>query len=169
MVGFFSGDTIMPRNWGSSLMARLWVTTVFRQADRIRQHSPDDAVLLVASSPPGYKTWRYLPTSSSSTAAPDRPPWPFDRRCCADPGAKKFGDDYQRRSGHRPVPRANPLARGVAEVTERDCADPLVSSSCRMNPGHRQGDETGLPWCPSPRSNLTPAGLRMLERRDVQE
>src|SRR5262245_10702796 len=42
VVGLFSGDTIIAReHWGSSLLARLWVTTVFREAASIRQHGAD--------------------------------------------------------------------------------------------------------------------------------
>ena len=58
--------------------------------------------------------------------------------------------------------RANPLRPGVAEVTERRLRDPLVEFFIRMNPGHAQGDELAC-LVPISRSNLTPAGLRMLK------
>ena len=80
VVGFFSGDTIIAReHWGSSLLARLWVTTVFREAESIRQHAPDTLFywFLISS---GYKTWRYLPTFFVAYAPhPDVQPSPFDR------------------------------------------------------------------------------------------
>jgi hypothetical protein len=163
VVGFFSGDTIIAReHWGSSLLARLWVTTVFREADRIRQHSPDTLFywLLISS---GYKTWRFLPTFFVAYAPhPDLRPSPFDRQVIQTLAAKKFGDDYHADAGIVRFRHANPLRSGVAEVTERRLRDPLVEFFVRMNPGHGQGDELAC-LVPISCSNLTPAGLRMLK------
>jgi hypothetical protein len=163
VVGFFSGDTIIAReHWGSSLLARLWVRTVFREADRIRQHSPDTLFYWFLISA-GYKTWRYLPTFFVAYAPhPDLPPSPFDRQVMRTLAAKKFGDDYQPDAGIVRFRRANPLRPGVAEVTERRLRDPLVEFFIRMNPGHAQGDELAC-LVPISHSNLTPAGLRMLK------
>jgi hypothetical protein len=163
VVGFFSGDTIIAReHWGSSLLARLWVTTVFREADRIRQHSPDTLFYWFLISA-GYKTWRYLPTFFVAYAPhPDLPPSPFDRQVMRTLAAKKFGDDYQPDAGIVRFRRANPLRPGVAEVTERRLRDPLVEFFIRMNPGHAQGDELAC-LVPISHSNLTAAGLRMLK------
>jgi len=163
VVGFFSGDTIIAReHWGSSLLARLWATTVFREADCIRQHAPDTLCywFLISS---GYKTWRYLPTFFVSYAPhPDVQPSPFDRQVVQTLASKKFGDDYDADAGIVRFRRANPLRPGVAEVTERRLRDPLVEFFIRMNPGHGQGDELAC-LVPIARSNLTPAGLRMLK------
>ena len=168
VVAFFSGDTIIAReHWGSSLLARLWATWVFREADRIRQHSPDTLFywFLISS---GYKTWRYLPTFFVSFAPhPDMPPSPFDRQVLQTLAAQKFGDDYHADTGVVRLRRANPLRPGVAEVTERRLRDPFVDFFIRMNPGHRQGDELAC-LVPVSRSNLTPAGVRML-KAGVQE
>jgi hypothetical protein len=163
VVGFFSGDTIIAReHWGSSLLARLWVTTVFREADRIRQHSPDTLFYWFLISA-GYKTWRYLPTFFVAYAPhPDLHPSPFDRQVIQTLATKKFGDDYRADEGIVRLRRANPLRPGVAEVTERRLRDPLVEFFIRMNPGHGQGDELAC-LVPISRSNLTPAGLRMLK------
>jgi hypothetical protein len=162
VVGFFSGDTIIAReHWGSSLLARQWVTTVFREADRIRQHAPDTLFYWFLISA-GYKTWRYLPTFFVAYAPhPDLPASPFDRQVLHTLAAKKFGDDYHPDAGIVRFRRANPLRPGVAEVTERRLRDPLVEFFIRMNPGHRQGDELAC-LVPLSRSNLTPAGLRIL-------
>jgi len=163
VVGFFSGDTIIAReHWGSSLLARLWVTTVLREADRIRQHSEDTLFywFLISS---GYKTFRYLPTFFVAYAPhPDLHPSPFDCQVVQTLAAKKFGDDYHADAGIVRFRRANPLRPGVAEVTERRLRDPLVEFFIRMNPGHGQGDELAC-LVPISRSNLTPAGLRMLK------
>lgn len=161
-IGFFSGDTIIAReHWGSSLLARLWVTTVFREAERIREQSPDTRFywLLISS---GYKTWRYLPTFFLAYAPhPEVQPSPFDRQVMQALARKKFGDDYDAVAGIVRFRRANPLRPGVADVTVRRMRDPLIEFFVRMNPGHEQGDELVclVPVC---RSNLTPAGLRML-------
>ena len=113
VIGFFSGDTIIAReHWGSSLLARQWITTVVREADRIRQHSPDTLFywLLISS---GYKTFRYLPTFFVAYSPhPDLPPSPFDRQVVQTLAAKKFGDDYDADCGHRPVPPRQPAAPG---------------------------------------------------------
>jgi hypothetical protein len=163
VVGFFSGDTIVAReHWGSSLLARLWITTVLREADRIRQHSPDTLFywLLISS---GYKTWRYLPTFFVEYAPhPDLQQSTFDRQVMRTLAARKFGDDYHADAGIVRFRRANPLRPGVAEVTERRLRDPLVDFFVRMNPGHAQGDELAC-LVPISRSNLTPAGQRMLK------
>ena len=163
VVGFFSGDTIIAReHWGSSLLARLWVTTVFREADRIRQHSPDTLFywFLISS---GYKTFRYLPTFFVAYAPhPDVHQSPFDRQVMQTLATKKFGDDYDADAGIVRFRRANPLRPGVAEVTERRLRDPFVEFFIRMNPGHEQGDELAC-LVPIFRSNLTPAGLRMMK------
>jgi hypothetical protein len=163
VIGFFSGDTIIAREyWGSSLLARLWVTTVFGAADRIRQHSPDTLFywLLISS---GYKTWRYLPTFFVAYAPhPELHPSPFERQVLQTLATRKFGDDYDADAGIVRFRRANPLRPGVAEVTERRLRDPLVEFFIRMNPGHGQGDELAC-LVPISRSNLTPAGLRMLK------
>jgi len=163
VVGFFSGDTIIAReHWGSSLLARLWVTTVFREADRIRQHSPATLFYWFLISA-GYKTWRYLPTFFVAYAPhPDVQPSPFDRQVVQTLASKKFGDDYDADAGIVRFRRANPLRPGVAEVTERRLRDPLVEFFIRKNPGHGQGDELAC-LVPISRSNLTPAGLRMLK------
>lgn len=163
VIAFFSGDTIIAReHWGSSLLARLWAARVFREADRIRQHSPDTLCywFLISS---GYKTWRYLPTFFVAYAPhPDVPASPFDRQVLQTLAAKKFGDDYHADTGLVRFRHANPLRPGVAEVTERRLRDPLVEFFIRMNPGHLQGDELAC-LVPVSRSNLTPAGWRMLK------
>ena len=168
IVGFFSGDTIVAReHWGSSLLARLWVTTVFREADRIRQYAPATLFywLLISS---GYKTWRYLPTFFVDYQPhPERQPSTFDRQVLDRLAASKFGDDYHAATGIVRFRHASPLRQGVAEVTEQRLRDPLVEFFVRMNPGHAEGDELAC-LVPIGSSNLTKAGQRML-RAGVRE
>ena len=88
-------------------------------------------------------------------------PSPFDRQVVQALATKKFGDDYHADAGIVRFRRANPLRPGVAEVTDRRLRDPLVEFFIRMNPGHRKAMSWPA-WSPSPDSNLTRAGLRML-------
>ena len=163
VVGFFSGDTIIAREcWGSSLLGRQWLRTVFSEADCIQRQSPDTLFywFLICS---GYKTWRYLPIFFRAYSP--HPEWnapAFDRQVLQTLAADKFGDQYHPAAGVVRFHRANPLRRGVAEVTEQRLRDPMVEFFIRMNPGHGQGDELACLASIS-RSNLTPAGLRLLE------
>ena len=159
VVGFFSGDTIIAReHWGSSLLGRLWLKTVFGEADQ----SPDTLCywLLISS---GYKTWRYLPIFFRAYAPhPDLVPARFDRKVMHTLSAAKFCDEYHPDLGIVRFRCANPLRPGVAETTEQRLRDPLIEFFVRLNPGHAQGDEL-VCVAPISRSNLTRAGHRLLE------
>jgi hypothetical protein len=163
VAAFFSGDTIIAReHWGSSLLGRLWLRTVFGEADRIRQRSPETLVywFLISS---GYKTWRYLPIFFVDyTPHPQRNPPPFERRVLDALAAAKFGPEYDSGSGVIRFHRASPLRPGVADVTGSRLRDPLVEFFVRKNPEHARGDELACLAAIS-RSNLTRAGLRLLD------
>jgi hypothetical protein len=162
VVGFFSGDTIIEREcWGSSLLGRLWLKTVFSEADRIHAYSRDTLVywFLICS---GYKTWRYLPVFFREYLPhPESRASGFDREVLPALATKKFADEYDPATGVIRFHRANPLRQGVAEVTKQRLRDPMVEFFIRMNPGHADGDELAC-LTPISRSNLTPAGLRLL-------
>ena len=162
VVGFFSGDTIIAREcWGSSLLGRLWLKTVFSEADRIHRQSRDTLVywFLICS---GYKTWRYLPVFFRDYLPhPDSRVSRFDREVLPALATNKFADEYDPATGVVRFHHANPLRQGVAEVTGQRLKDPMVEFFVRMNPGHAQGDELAC-LAPISRSNLTPAGLRLL-------
>jgi hypothetical protein len=163
VIGFFSGDTIIAREcWGSSLLGRLWLNTVFQERERIRQDYPDALFywFLISS---GYKTWRYLPVFFLQYSPhPQLRPSPLDRLVLRTLAAKKFGDQYDPDSGIVHFQRANPLRPGIADVTEQRRRDPMVEYFVRMNPGHADGDELACLTSVS-RSNLTRAGLRLLD------
>jgi len=168
VVGFFSGDTIIAReHWGSSLLGRLWLETVFGETDRIQRHSPETACywLLISS---GYKTWRYLPIFFHAYAPhPQVVPSPFDRQVLRALARAKFGDEYHPDLGIVRFRAANPLRAGVAEITAQRLRDPLIEFFARQNPGHAQGDEL---VCVASicRSNLTRAGHRLLEQEGAR-
>ena len=114
VVAFFSGDTIIAReHWGSSLLARVWVTTVIREADRIRHDSPDTLFYWFLISA-GYKTWRYLPTFFVAYAPhPDVQPSPFDRQVVQTLARRSSVTTTPGR--HRPVPPRQSAASGSPE------------------------------------------------------
>ena len=165
VVGFFSGDTIIAReHWGSSVLGRSWVTTVFSAADRIHRRSRETLVywFLICS---GYKTWRYLPVFFREYLPhPECGASVFDREVLQVLAAKKFGGEYDPETGVVRFVHANPLRQGIAEVTSQRLKDPMVEFFVRMNPGHAAGDELACLASIS-RSNLTPAGLRLLHAR----
>jgi hypothetical protein len=162
VVGFFSGDTIVASEYrGSSLLGRLWLKTVFSEADLIHMDSRDTLVywFLICS---GYKTWRYLPVFFRRYLPhPASRASSFDREVLTALATRKFADEYDPATGVIRFHRANPLRQGVAEVTGQRLRDPMVEFFVRMNPGHTQGDELACLAAIS-RSNLTPAGLRLL-------
>jgi hypothetical protein len=163
VTGFFSGDTIIAREcWGSSLLGRAWLKTVFSAADRIHRQSPHAPVywFLICS---GYKTWRYLPIFFHSYLPhPECSASAFDRQALHALAVEKFGPEYDAAASVVRFRRANPLRRGVAEVTEQRLRDPMVEFFIRMNPGHAQGDELACLASISC-SNLTAAGHRLLD------
>lgn len=163
VVGFFSGDTIVAREyWGVSFLGTWWAKAVFDAADEIALESPYTPLywFLICS---GYKTWRYLPTCFRRYLPhPAQPAGEFDRSVLHALARSKFGDDYDAASGIVRFRHANPLRSGVADLTERRLRDPLVEFFARKNPGHVRGDELACLVRIS-RDNLTPAGRRLLE------
>ena len=160
VVGFFSGDTVIAReHWGSSLLGRVWLRTVFSMADQL---GPDEVGywFLICS---GYKTWRYLPVFFLDYIPhPNAGDCHFEKEVLAVFAAQKFGHQYISEKGIVRFDRAAPLRAGVAEVTEQRLRDPMVDFFARANPGHAQGDELAC-LARVARSNLTRAGLRLLE------
>jgi hypothetical protein len=162
VVAFFSGDTIVAHQfWSETVLSRLWSRTVFAEADRIIAARPATRVywFLICS---GYKTWRFLPVFFREFYPnPDTPTPAGVRRILDGLGDLKFGEQYDARSGVVRFPRATPLRRGVADVTEQRLNDPRVEFFARVNPGHVNGDELAC-LTEITRSNLTRAGERMV-------
>jgi hypothetical protein len=162
VVAFFSGDTIIAReHWGSSLLGRLWLKTVFTEADRLAEQSPESLLywFLISS---GYKTWRYLPVFFVNYAPhPQSATSRFDAAVLRSLALRKFGSEYDPASGVIRLRHASPLRPGVADLTERRLRDPLVEFFVRANPRHAEGDELAC-LAPLSRANLTRAGHRLL-------
>lgn len=160
VVGFFSGDTIIGREyWGSSLLGRAWLQTVFSAADRLPAGELAYWFLICS----GYKTWRYLPVFFRNylphPASADRG---FEDDVLRTLATRKFGPAYDHAKGIIRFNHANPLRAGVAEITGQRLRDPMVQFFVRANPGHQQGDELAC-LARISRSNLTRAGLRLLD------
>ena len=162
VAGFFSGDTIIAREyWGSSLLGRAWLKTVFEETDRMHGFAPETLTywFLISS---GYKTWRYLPIFFRQYLPhPEENAAAFDNAVLRALATQKFGRQYDQRKGIVHLDRANPLRSGVADITDQRLRDPMVEFFVRMNPGHAEGDELAC-IAPISRSNLTRAGIRLL-------
>jgi hypothetical protein len=158
IVAFFSGDTIIHRNyWGETELPRLWGRHVFNLAATI----PDTRVywFLICS---GYKTYRFLPVFFREFYPTYRCPTPPAIKKTIDALAHfKFPSEYEPDRGIIRLERAAPLHPGVAEITERRLKDPHIAFFAQANPGHIYGEELACLTEITP-ANLTHAGRRML-------
>lgn len=167
-IAFFSGDTIVSRRYrGETALMRLWVRTVFAEADRAVTACPETRAFwfLICS---GYKTWRFLPVFFRRYY-----PNPF-AATPADAGAllqslalTKFGGQYDADRGVVRFRDAAPLRAGVADLTPERLRDPHVAFFAQRNPGHADGDELAC-LTETARENLTRAGARMFGLDDVR-
>src|ERR1700722_7940917 len=127
VAGFFSGDTIIAREyWGSSLLGRAWLKTVFEETDRIHRFAPETITywFLISS---GYKTWRYLPIFFREYLPhPEAKAAAFDGAVLRALATRKFAHQYDSHRGIVHFDRANPLRTGVADVTVQRLRDPMV-------------------------------------------
>jgi hypothetical protein len=159
IVAFFSGDTIIHRNyWGETELPRLWGRHVFDLAATM----PAARVywFLICS---GYKTYRFLPVFFRQFYPTYRCPTPPSIKCLIDTLARlKFPTGYNAEQGIIQLAQAAPLLPGVAEITEQRLKNPHIQFFIQANPGHLHGDELACLTEITP-TNLTPAGRRMLE------
>lgn len=157
LVAFFSGDTIIARDyWGESVLPRLWARYVFGVAATL----PERAYWFLISS--GYKTYRFLPLFFREFYPTHECPTPPAMQRRLDAIARhKFPQGYDPASGIVRLPHATPLHPDVAAIEARRLRDPHVAFFVAANPGHAQGDELACLTEISP-ANLTRAGRRML-------
>jgi hypothetical protein len=158
VVGFFSGDTIISRDyWGEAELPRLWGRHVFELAETM---SGARVYWFLISS--GYKTYRFLPVFFRKFYPTyERPTPPAIKRVIDALAQLKFPGEYDPDCGLIRFAHAAPLRPGVAEVTARRLKDPHVTFFVAANPGHAQGDQLAC-LVELTRANLTPAGRRML-------
>ncbi|MBI1881739.1 MAG: hypothetical protein HYR94_26475 [Chloroflexi bacterium] len=158
VVAFFSGDTIIAHEyWGEAELPRLWGRHVFSLAETI-----SDARVYWFLISSGYKTYRFLPVFFREFYPTYlRPTPPAVKRILDALARSKFPSEYDAERGIVRFTKAAPLRPGVAEVTQRRLNDPHVAFFISANPSHAHGDQ--LPCLVElTRSNITPAGRRML-------
>jgi len=153
----YSGDTIVaPEAWGSSALARGWITAV----NQLRERYPRGKYywLLLTS---GFRTYRFLPVFWREF---------FPRLDAVTPIAierlrdhlatERFGDQYNATCGIVHFRQPQRLQGTLKHVPVERTGDPHVAFFLAHNPGHAHGDElvclTEL--CVD---NLTAAGRRM--------
>lgn len=153
----YSGDTIVaPEAWGSSALARGWITAV----NQLRERYPRGKYywLLLTS---GFRTYRFLPVFWREF---------FPRMDALSPTAiqrlrdhlavERFGGQYDAKSGIVRFHKPQRLQGVLKKVPVERAADPHVAFFLAQNPGHVHGDElvclTEL--CAE---NLTAAGRRV--------
>jgi hypothetical protein len=157
VTAVYSGDTIVaPEAWGSSALARGWITAV----NQLRARYPRGKYywLLLTS---GFRTYRFLPVfwrqfyPRHDSATPGEM-----RRLCDHLALERFGEQYDSRGGLVRFSHPQRLLGSLKSIPEERSADPHVAFFLVRNPGHSLGDElvclTEL--CPE---NMTAAGRRM--------
>jgi hypothetical protein len=157
----YSGDTIMaPEAWGTTALARGWITAV----NQLRARYPRGKYywLLLTS---GFRTYRFLPVfwktfhPSHEQQMPD-----LLRRLRDHLAADRFGTQYSSSCGIVRFKHPQRLREGLVSIPPGRTADPHIAFFASQNPGYVAGDElvclTEL--C---EENLTAAGRRMISPR----
>lgn len=153
-----SGDTIVARPaWGSSALARTWVTSVYQ----IARSRPCRRLywLLIAS---GFRTYRFLPVFCKLFYPRyDRPTPPQMQRLMDALATERFGARFDARTGIVRFESPTPLSEPLCSLPASRLRDPHVAYFARLNPGFGNGDEL-VCLADLAEENLTPAGRRMV-------
>jgi len=153
----YSGDTIVaPEAWGSSALARGWITAV----NQLRERYPNGKYywLLLTS---GFRTYRFLPVFWRDFFPRENESTPLNIRRLRDHLAvERFGEQYDPQSGIVRFHQPQQLRGALKEVPAERMSDPHVAFFLKNNPGHARGDELVCLTELSP-ENLTAAGRRM--------
>jgi len=153
----YSGDTIVaPEAWGTTALARGWITAV----NQLRERHPRGRYywLLLTS---GFRTYRFLPVFWREFFPRHDKPTPGGiQRLCDRLATERFGKQYDPASGLVRFDHPQRLHGKLKAIPPERLADPHIAFFLSRNPGHTQGHElvclTEL--CPE---NLTAAGRRM--------
>ena len=154
----YSGDTIVaPEAWGTTGLARGWITAV----NQLRGRYPRGRYywLLLTS---GFRTYRFLPVFWREFHPRCDAPMPAHVRRLRDQLAReRFGAQFDPRTGIVRFLHPQRLRGGLNAIPAGRVSDPQVAFFLARNPGHALGDElvclTEL--CDG---NLTAAGRRMV-------
>lgn len=162
VTAVYSGDTIIhPDYWHEMELPKLWGSHVFALADEIHAVQPDAKVywFLISS---GYKTYRFLPVFFGEFYPTYRQPTPLPVQRTLDALARhKFGDQYDPATGIIRFHESSPLREGVADVDARRLKNKDIAFFVEKNPGYAAGEQLAC-LVEINRSNITPAGARML-------
>ena len=153
----YSGDTIVASEaWGSTALARGWITAV----NQLRERYPRGKYywLLLTS---GFRTYRFLPVFWREFFPRHDALTPTGTKQLRDQLAtERFGKQYDSKAGIVRFQHPQQLHGELKIIPAERITDPHVAFFMSQNPGHLQGDElvclTEL--CPE---NLTRAGRRM--------
>jgi hypothetical protein len=154
----YSGDTIVaPEAWGSTALARGWITAV----NQLRARYPDGKYywLLLTS---GFRTYRFLPVFWRDFFPRFDAALPEDLRRLRDQlAAERFGEQYDSQSGLVRFRHPQQLRGELKAIPAGRLSDPHITFFARNNPNHANGDEL---VCLTELSaeNLTAAGRRMV-------
>ncbi len=153
-----SGDTIVaPEAWGTTALARGWITAV----NQLRKRFPRGKYywLLLTS---GFRTYRFLPVFwREFFPRYGIPTPPGIKRLQEQLAMERFAEQYNVSSGIVRFRHPQQLNGELKKISAERIADPHVAFFVAHNPGHGQGDElvclTELCL-----ENLTAAGRRMI-------
>jgi len=154
----YSGDTIVaPEAWGSSALARTWISAVNRRRE---EHPGRRCYWLLLTS--GFRTYRFLPVfwreyfPRHDTATPQAA-----TRLLSQLAREQYRDAFDPAAGVVRFATPQRLRRPLAGVPPGRRADPHIAFFLARNPGHARGDElVCLTEIAEP--NLTAAGWRMV-------
>ena len=157
----YSGDTIVaPEAWGTTALARGWITAV----NQLRERYPRGKYywLLLTS---GFRTYRFLPVFWREFYPRCDAPMPSHLQSLRDQLAtERFGAGFDPRNGIVRFLHPQRLRGGLKAIPAGRVRDPHVAFFVARNPSHPLGDElvclTEL--C---EANLTAAGRRMVAPR----
>jgi hypothetical protein len=154
----YSGDTIMaPEAWGSSVLARGWITLVRRACAELPVRP---CYWLLLSS--GFRTYRFLPVFWREFWPRHDAVMPADVQGMRDALARgRFGDAYDVETGVVRLGVPQRLRGGLAEVPEARVRDAHVAFFLERNPEHAAGDEL-VCLTELGDDNLTAAGRRVV-------
>ncbi|HEX5218973.1 MAG TPA: hypothetical protein VFZ59_05350 [Verrucomicrobiae bacterium] len=154
----YSGDTIItPEAWGSTALARGWITAV----NQLRNHYPRGKYywLLLTS---GFRTYRFLPVFWREFFPRFDATMPAELRRLRDQLAnERFGAQYNSSTGLVRFHQPQQLRDGLQSVPAGRLSDPHIAFFTRNNPGHDRGDEL-VCLTELSAANLTAAGRRMV-------
>lgn len=154
----YSGDTIVaPEAWGSTALARGWITAV----NQLRERYPRGKYywLLLTS---GFRTYRFLPVFwREFFPRHEATPTTTLQQLRCHLATERFGDQYNPNTGIVRLHHPQQLRGTLKAIPAERKNDPHITFFAEQNPGHAQGDElvclTEL--CDT---NLTAAGRRMV-------